>query len=149
MDSDGYRIIPIVREEAGVAGPALQIEEINDDDIDYDDDYLYDSLNDNQIYHVEDVDDDEFDLLMQGHNAQNRNDHQKSELTANMEHHHKIDETTGRKSANSNRENPGEAKGMELLFQLLQEEKKLLDEQLNHDMKLLRQNNNATVIYFE
>ena len=78
-----------------------------------------------------------FDLLMQRHNAHNRNDHQKSELTANMEHHHKIDETTGRKSATSNRENPGEAKGMELLYQLLQEEKKLLDEQLNHDMKLL------------
>ena len=149
MDADGYRIIPIVREEAGVAGPALQIEEINDDDTDYDDDYLYDSLNDNQLYHVEDVDDDEFDLLMQRHNAQNRKDHQESELTANIEHHHKIDETTGRKSANSNRENPGEAKGMELLFQLLQEEKKLLDEQLNHDMKLLRQNNNTTVIYFE
>ena len=149
MDADGYRIIPIVREEAGVAGPALQIEEINDDDIDYDDDYLYDSLNDNQIYHVEDVDDDEFDLLMQRHNAQNRTDHQDSALTANIAHPPHIDETTGRKSANINRENPGEAKGMELLFQLLQEEKKLLDEQLNHHMKLLRQNNNATVIYFE
>ena len=87
---------------------------------------------------MEDVDDDEFDFLMQRHNAQNRNDYQKSELTANIEQHLKIDETSGQKSSNSISENPGEAKGMELLFQLLQEEKKLLDQQLNHDMHLLR-----------